>query len=168
MMEAVAAARSISPTWDIVLIAFLFIGGFFYGLSVGKTRLVVIMAGAYITLAVFPLIPLDMLLESLAPMQKFALQAILFLLTIFVCYIILMRSTFAHTLRGLGRDNGWYQVVVLTIPLVGFIIVAVLEALPRSSHDTLAPLVQMLFVDESVAMWWKALPLAALLLVKGR
>ncbi|MBI4128894.1 MAG: hypothetical protein HY460_02475 [Parcubacteria group bacterium] len=166
-MEIVDAFRQSSPTWDVILIAFLFVGGFFYGMSMGRMRLIVSLMSLYIAKVLFPLLPFTATLtRSLAPMQGFILRTALFLVMLGVIYILLMHSAFSSA-RG-GREGEWHQTLAISLTQVGLLVTVILSLVPSQSKNALAPVVDILFLQKSAEFWWTIMPLIALALVRSR
>ncbi len=167
-MDFLASIRAISPTWEIILITFFFVAGFFGGIGMGKIRMIVILISIYIARVIASLLPeASSFISSRSPMELFALKSALFILLIFLVYILLIRSAFSRQLHHESRSGIWAAVAILTVVSVGHILTIIFQYLPKEELESLTPAVQFLFIKDELRTLWTILPIGSLFFIRG-
>lgn len=157
-----------TPTWDLFIILFFIIGALLYGLSLGRDRVVVILVGIYMALAVVTNAPyLRDFNAELTINQNFVLKIGFFLGIFLLLFFLLSRSAL---LRILGNDSSgaWWQVVALSFLQCGLIISVILSFLPEGTVSNLTPFVQQAFVSDTAVFCWLVLPIVFMAVIRGK
>ena len=150
------------PTWDLLLIFALLASGFFYGISAGKIRIAAIIMYTYVTLALFSAFPIEQWTKSLNFAEEFLIKIVLFLLLfLFFIYFLGGRKKW-----NIAFSTSWWQVSLLSFLQVGLLIHILVGFLPPDKVKFLAPVTRNVFADPSLHVWWLAVPLAALVILR--
>lgn len=150
------------PTWDVLLIFALLAAGFFYGISAGKVRIAAIIMYTYVTLALFSAFPIDQWTKSFNFAEEFLVKIAIFLsLFLFFIYFLGGRKKWS-----IAFSTSWWQVFLLSFLQVGLLIHILVGFLPPEKIKLLAPLTRTVFANSALHVWWLAVPLAALVLLR--
>jgi hypothetical protein len=154
--------------WLLILI---FLGvGFGYGLALGKNRLNLITLASYFSLLITRAIPwkqLDFLGIKSAP--NINVQIFLFLAIILAIFFLASHSGLGSLIRISGRGQAsWWQILILGVLQIGFLISAIISFLPNKIITDLNPLIKEFFSDELARFLWLILPLIAIFVLKKR
>lgn len=155
-----------NPTWDLLLISFFIIAAFFYGLSIGRSRLILMLLSTYLTLAIFTVLPLNALIGGLKNGEIFAVKISIFLGIIFLLFFLLSRS-FLQEILERGRTSIWH-ILIFSLLQTGFLISQIIAFIPNKNEVKLAPLTNYLFASSEAYKFWILLPMLALILIKPK
>ena len=167
-MPNLAAFSSIfsHPTWDVLAVFFFVAAGFFYGISMGRTRMTAVLLSIYISQLLFEHTRfINFFLESREILEIFLLKAAAFFALIVILSHFLTKSVF----RPMAEDSGiWWQIFLLSFSEVGLLISAVFRLLPAVELFTFSPLVSYFFASPNAYFWWLILPLLVLFVIMRR
>lgn len=150
------------PTWDIITLFLLVAIGFFYGISAGRRKIVSTIIYTYVAYAIFPLVPIDKLIEITKIEQLFFLKIGVFL-AIFLLLVFLLGRTGG---RAFVSSNPWWQVFLLSFIQAGLLIHILLGFLPPEQIKLLAPVTRNFFANPDFHVWWLLGPLVLLILIR--
>ena len=157
------------PSWDLFIIIFFVVAALLYGLSLGKSRIIVILVSIYMALAVCNSAPFindwSRQTVSINFGQDFVLRVSLFLGVFLILFFLLSRS--ALSAFGTGSVGKWWQVILFSFLHVGLLISVILSFLPQDIKGHLLPLTQDVFTSEMGRFIWITLPIAAMIVFKG-
>jgi len=152
-----------NPTWDILVIFFFIAGGFFYGLSVGKRKLIAVLFGIYAGQLLFEnLNILNFIVDG-----RDLIEVFLFRVLTFAVIVLLLSYLFIKTIfRGGGDDTKiWWQIFLMSFLESGLLISSVFRLLPESDLFNFSPIVHYFFASQGAFFWWLILPLPALFVI---
>ncbi len=149
------------PAFDTLSIAFLFLASFFYGLSVGRKRMMVVLTSTYFSFAVVQVFPFwRTLFSRVGEEQAFFVRSGLFLFFLVVIYMILsgarLRTMLSLPPKGLGS---WWQIFVLAVSQVGLLVTIFLSFSPENSNIELTPVTTRLFSHSAARFLWFLAPI---------
>lgn len=150
------------PTWDIILLFALLAAGFFYGISAGKRRIAATILYTYVALAVSSALPLEKWISTAGDMERFYIRAGAFL----GIFIILILTLGSRRTRSFAPASAWWQIFLLSFLQVGLLIHTTLGFLPADKIKLLAPLTKNVFANANFHIWWLAIPLLVLIILK--
>lgn len=151
------------PTWDILLIFFFIAAGFFYGISAGKRRIVSALLFTYVTIAVFPLLPIEKIANLAEIKTIFYVKSVLFAVLFFALYFLLGNKKLRF---GFSKGESWWQLFLLSFLQVGLLLNTIFALLPPEKIKILAPVTREIFAKPQTKIWWYVLPLLALFIIK--
>jgi hypothetical protein len=159
--------------WDIFIFLVFLIAVLLYGLFLGRNRIVVLLLSSYfswVILQSFPWTKLSSLgFISVGSDPSAPLQILIFVGLILTIYFLLPRSALSSVLRIKKRgDAFWWQLLLLAVVQVGFLVMAILSFLSSKEVANLAPLIKKTFVGEEPQFVWVLLPIIILLLTKRK
>lgn len=157
-----AAGFLSNPSWDIVLVLAFVGAGFFYGVMMGKRRIISSILFTYIAFALFSVLPQEKILPWFTFLDPFVAKIVIFL-AIFIAIYILLGS---RSSRGPVRASAWWQVFLLSFIQVGFLFHIIIGFLPKETIATLAPLTKTVFANASLKIWWFVIPILFLIFFK--
>jgi len=157
-----AAGFLSNPSWDIVLVLAFVGAGFFYGVMMGKRRIISSILFTYIAFALFSVLPQEKVLLWFTFLDPFAAKIVIFL-AIFTAIYILLGS---RRSRSPVRASAWWQVFLLSFVQVGFLFHIIIGFLPKETVATLAPLTKTIFANTSLKIWWFVIPILFLIFFK--
>ena len=156
-----------SPSWDLIIVLFFMVTVFLYGVSMGRERIIVILVGIYMALAVVTNAPYINTLDKTANSGNFfAFKALLFLATFILLFFLLSRSALSKTFGGVAGGR-WWQVILFSSFHVGLLVSIILSFLPADSVSHLAPMTRQVFASDNGRFFWIVAPILALAFVKG-
>lgn len=150
------------PTWDLVVIFALVAGGFFYGISAGKRRIAATILYTYVAFSVFSVAPFTRWLEQFSETEEFLIHVGAFLV-IFLALALLLGS---RRQRGFAPASSWWQIFLLSFLQVGLLIHILLKFLPPGKFEVLAPITKTVFANPEFTLWWFAVPLVVVILLR--
>lgn len=150
------------PTWDLIFLFLLIAIGFFYGLWAGRRMIISTIIYTYVSLAIFPLFPLDRLSQFMQIKELFFLKIFLFLVVFLLLVLLLGRGG----ARAFLARTSWWQVFLLSFVQAGLLIHIVLGFLSPEKAKLLAPLTRNFFANPDLRLWWLLGPLVILILIR--
>lgn len=161
-IQAQAGQILSNPTWDLVLIFVLLAGAFFYGISFGRPRVVINILYTYAAYAITTALPLDSIISAVNIGKIFfAKSAVLF-----VVFILLALLLGGRRRRWSMASAPWWHTFILSILQVGLLMHFMLQFLPKTEIQKLAPITKQLFADPSLHLWWVLLPIGVLIFLR--
>lgn len=155
-----------NPTWDIIAVLFFVAVGFFYGISVGKERLIAVLFALYTSTLLFQNLTLiDFLIEGKGAFDIFLFRSVGFFILIIVLSRLFIRTVFSGKS---AKSHAWWQIFLLSFLEVGFFMSALFRLFPNIGLFEFSPLVQILFASPQAFFWWLLLPLPALFIIMRR
>lgn len=155
-----------NPTWDVIAVLFFVAVGFFYGISVGKDRLVAVLFALYSSKLLFDNFEfIDFFVEGRPALDIFLFRAFAFVILAALLSFLFVKTIFRDRRQA---TKAWWQVFLLSFLEVGLFISIVFTLLPNLGLFEFSPLVQLLFASPDAFFWWLALPLPALFLIMRR
>lgn len=158
------------PTWDLFIIFIFVIASFLYGLSLGRSRLIVILVSVYISLALAHYFPYaNYNLAELEVGRLFALKITAFLGLVLITFFFLSRSALSSVFKpSRDYDGTWFQILVFSFLHVGLLVSVILSFLPENSLAYFAPATRRVFSTESARFIWMLMPLIFMALLRKR
>ena len=150
------------PTWDVILLFVLLAVGFFYGISAGKTRVAATIIYTYVALAVFSVLPTNKLASFFGGVEIFLVKIVVFC-ALFLVLAFLLGS---RKKRGFAPASSWWQIFLLSLLQVGFLIHIILSFLPEEKIKMLAPITKRFFANPDLHIWWLVIPIAVIVLLR--
>lgn len=150
------------PTWDLILIAVLLCGGFFYGLFAGKQRIAATIIYTYVALAVFRALPLSIWLKGLGEDEEFFAKAGMF----FGTFLLLALILGSGKRKGMAPAGSWWKIFLLSFLQVGLLIHIFLTLIPPGKFEILAPLTKNIFADPSYTLAWLIVPIITVVILR--
>lgn len=148
------------PTWDLFILLFFIIGALLYGLSLGRDRVIVILVGVYMSLAVVSNTPaLTNLNLSFHINDNYVLKISFFLGIFIVLFFLLSRSALLKTIGGSNAPGSWWQTIVFSILQVGLLISITLNFLPKEMTQSLSEITKNVFMSDNGRSAWMILPI---------
>lgn len=149
-----------NPTWDVFILLFFVIGALLYGLSLGRDRVIVILVGIYMALAVVTNAPaLSTLNVALNLNENYVLRISLFLGIFVIVFFLLSRSALLKTIGRSGAPGSWWQTIIFSILQVGLLISVTLNFLPREMTQGLTEVTRNIFMSDQGRSAWLILPI---------
>lgn len=153
------------PPWDLAIIFIFMIGALFYGLSLGRERVLSLIAASYISLAIMTNAPL---LADPTPLfnadENAFLKIIGFLLILMLLFYFFARSRLIGRIRGFALSSLW-QTLVFIFLQVAFLITVTLDFLPETRTAGLSKFIRDLFLSDYSQTVWFSLPALFLMLI---
>lgn len=151
------------PTWDIVLVFALLAAGFFYGISAGKRRIAATILYTYAALTVSLAFPVERWLGYSEALDIFFIRSGAFL-AFFLVLAFLLGSRRGR--GGFAPASAWWQIFLLSFLQVGLLIHLIVGFLPPEKIKLLAPLTKNVFANPVLHIWWLAVPIIILMLLR--
>ncbi len=153
-----------NPSWDVLaLFAFIAVG-FFYGLSVGRSKLLALIFSLYVSGFLFEnFYYLDRLVIAKNPMEEFLFRGFIFFILVVLTTILFSRVLIS------GYDSGpknWLKSFLLSFIASGLLFSYLFHVFPGKEIFTFSPLVQFLFASNAAFFWWLFAPLFVLFITR--
>ncbi|MBI4142336.1 hypothetical protein HY480_00500 [Candidatus Uhrbacteria bacterium] len=170
MANALAQINFASPTWDLFILLFFLAFSLLYGFSLGRDRIIVIIVGIYMALAVVNTAPWIRALEGtavdIALGKYFAFQVTLFLGVFLLTFFLLSRSALMGTIGVLDVHGSIFQVMIFSVLHVGLLVSVTLSFLPSAVAQQFAPVTRAVFISELGRFLWIVLPIVAMVFTR--
>ncbi len=155
-----------APTWDLFIWIFFIVAAFLYGISLGRDRIIVIMVGLYMALAIVGNTPFLQNFTAQIDIQGFGLRFSIFVGLFIIFFFILSRSALSEALDGIRRRrrSNWAQATIMSVLHVGLLISIVLSFLPADALTVLTPFTRKFFLSDMSRFLWLILPVVAMIL----
>ncbi|MDD4607061.1 MAG: hypothetical protein PHS07_01805 [Patescibacteria group bacterium] len=159
-----------NPSWDLFIILLFVIVAFFYGISLGRDRVLVILVSIYMATAVAKFIPNVGNISAMvgAGDQQFVFQVTFFLVLFIIMFIFLSRSALLKTIASSESQTNWFQSVVFSFLHIGLLISITLSFLPEESLSSLSYLTKNIFTNEWARLAWLCVPVLLMAIVGGK
>ncbi len=155
-----------NPTWDLLVIFFFVAIGFFYGLTLGKTKLISVLFSLYVSGFVFENFSyLDFLTKGRPLFESFLFRAGAFAVLIIILTILFNRILVRDYTSG---SREWWKIFLLSFLETGLLMSFIFQLLPARQIFNFSPIVQNIFASPSAFFWWLTLPLVALFFIGKR
>ena len=156
-----------SPSWDLFIILLFIIVAFFYGISLGRDRVLVILVSIYMATAVAKFIPNIGQISAIVGTEghQFVVQITFFLALFIILFIFLSRSALTRTIASSETKGKWWQAVLFSFLHIGLLISIILSFLPQESLEYLSPLTQKIFANEWSRFAWVIVPILLMAIV---
>lgn len=149
-----------NPSWDVFILLFFIVGALLYGLSLGRDRVIVIMVGIYMALAVVTNAPTLAGLKFDVNLNENSIIRISVFLGVFiVLFFLLSRSGLLRTIGRSGAPGSWWQTIVFSILQVGLLISVTLNFLPKEMTQGLTDVTKTIFMSDRGRTAWLILPI---------
>lgn len=148
-----------SLTFDTIIVLFLVIAAFLYGISIGRKRMVIILISTYLAFAVFKVTPYLSLIKFKDASHLTFINIGLFLVYLAGFYFLLSGSKLASILNvfPLKGIRFWWQIFVLGILQTGLLVSIALTLSLEKFTIPIAPITELIFTkDLSVYLWFLA------------
>ncbi len=158
------------PTWDVFIVAFYVLAVLLYGLSLGKSRLVVNMVAIYIALVIASAISAvnSTGLFILDGRQMFTLQAVVFLLGfVGLYYLLAKRSPLSRVVHS-ARKEEWSHVFAYAMVHVGLIVSSILSFIGDTQVVVLSNVTRIIFMNSIAQFVWIILPVVLMIVLPER
>jgi hypothetical protein len=155
-----------NPTWDLMAVLFFVAAGFFYGITLGKMKLVAALLSLYISALVFENFSyLDYFIKGQTLLNVFLFRALVFVILIILLTILFNRFLLRDNVSG---TREWWKIFLLSFLEVGLLMSFVFQLLPAKELFNFSPIVKNLFASSRAFFWWLTLPLVALFFVSNK
>ena len=152
------------PQWDIIVVLILVAGGFFYGLSTGKTKIAARILYTYASFSIVSALPIDKLSSFFDRESFFLLRAGLFLFLFLTISFFLGSKKSGQ--RFISSSDSWRRIFIMSFLQVGLLIHLVLDFIPSEEINFLAPITRYVFAYPDLHIWWLSVPLAVMFFFK--
>jgi len=149
------------PTWDIVVIFALIAGGFFYGISAGKSRIAATLLYTYVAFGVFSVLPLSSWFKGFNEVEELWVKTGIFL----GLFLLLAFALGSRKNRGFAPASAWWKIFLLSFLQMGLVIHILLSFLPPGRFE-LAPITKTVFANPAYTIWWFLAPLLVLIFLR--
>lgn len=158
-----------APTWDLFIWIFFVVASFLYGVSLGRDRIIVIMVGLYMALAIVGNTPFLRDFTAQINVQGFGARFSIFVGLFVVFFFLLSRSALADALHVARAKSGkWIHISIYSVLHVGLLISIVLSFLPPGSAAILTAFTQHIFLSDFGRFFWLIAPIAAMIIFQDR
>ena len=154
-----------NPSWNLLVFAFGICATFLYAVTLGKTRLLLLMVSVYMSLAVVSVAPIVLpLLSEKNHDDPFFLRVSIFLGVFLLLFMLVSRSRVGSAWYG-DYPPSWWALALLSVLQVGLLISVILSLLPPDAAPLVAPLTRTLFITPWAQFLWILVPILAIVLV---
>jgi len=153
------------PSWDLFIYLFIIVGVVFYGMALGRDRILAMLISLYMGMAVSSNLPFlnEQTATKVGLSSVFMLRLVVFILVLVIGFWVFSRSGMLATLSSAAP---FWHVILFSICQVGLLISIILSFLPASMIEGLLPLTRQLFTTEIARFSWILAPLLAMFFAK--
>jgi hypothetical protein len=163
---AVSSVNWAQPSWDLFIILFFVVIVFFYGMMLGRDRIIIILVSIYMSLAVVSNAPFIGQLRPDPGGNFLAFKVTSFVGVFVLLFFLLSRSSVMRSFSQLGAGN-WFQVLLFSIFHVGLLVSVTLTLLPPEATESLQPLTRTIFASDLGRFGWIVAPIAGIVMIRG-
>lgn len=161
--DTLAGRGDFTITWDVAIIAFIFVAIFFYGLNAGRKRIALFLASFYGSIALVSLFPASYVANLISlPLPAEQLSLGLIALFVVVFYFVLNGSMLVPALPFPKRGGKFLHILVMTAALSGFLVSVVGSLLEPTFGEYISTITRQIFLQPIARFAWGAIPLVAL------
>ena len=151
-----------NPSWDAFIFFFWIIVSIIYSFAAGKGRIISILVSVYMSeLLVIQAPFLSSALGTKLGLAVYLARLITFLVLFGFFFMVLSRFVFRTSVENRGFGS-WIFSLLFAFLQVGFLISVILSFLPPEMKNNFAPLVKMIFLNDTAVFVWLLLPIAYL------
>ena len=142
---------------------------FFYGMWMGRSRIIALTLGIYFSYILTQAIPWkELKFLGVKNPPESMVQIFVFLALILGLYFLIPYSGLRHSLKLGSRDRaGWWQILIASIFQIGLGIEVAISFLSAKVLIDLNPFVRTIFVGETAKFIWFLLPILALMFLRS-
>ncbi|TSC73259.1 MAG: Uncharacterized protein G01um101470_185 [Parcubacteria group bacterium Gr01-1014_70] len=161
-MEIASSLRGHTPVWDVLFLFFFLAAGFFYGVFLGRDRLLSLLIGLYISIPITR--SARPFMHSILATNEYV-PALMFACTAGILYMFLFASLF----RGRrSRHGGWWQVLITSFLATGLAVSELARLLPASLQSKLSLPIHVFILSDIAHLVWLLLPLVGIYIASRR
>jgi hypothetical protein len=165
VMGFLTSLNWVNPSWDVFILLFFAVGSLLYGLSLGRDRVLVILIGIYMALAVVTNAPtLNSLQFDVSLSENSMIRISVFLGIFVVLFFLLARSGLLKTIGRSGAPGSWWQTIVFSVLQVGLLISVTLNFLPTEWTQGLTDVTKQIFMSDRGRTAWLILPILVMVI----
>jgi hypothetical protein len=164
--HAVENVNWAQPSWDLFIVLFFVVIVFFYGMMLGRDRIIIILVSVYMALAVVSNAPFIGQLKPDSGGHFLAFRVTAFVGIFVLLFFLLSRSAVMKSFATLGAGN-WFQVLLFSILHVGLLVSVTLTLLPPDAVGHLSPMTQTVFASDLGRFLWIVAPIMSIVLIRG-
>jgi hypothetical protein len=163
-LSNIASSINLGGNWLLFLV--ILAAGAFLGIALGRNRLGLVIFAGYFSFIISKAIPWKVFLGRDPDVN---VQIFIFFAIILGIFFIAPYSGLSGNLRisGRGRSSFW-QVAILGILEVGFVINCVVSFLPKQTVTDLGALFLQFFYNQPAQFIWLVLPLVGIMALKKK
>lgn len=155
-----------SKNFDIILILTIFVAAFVYGINAGRTKMILSLISAYISILLIKFFPYQKNILDNFKMEPFVLNIILFFIIFIVTFYFLSRSPIKIA-NGEKEEKSWFQILILSIFNVGIFLSLIISFLPNK-YLKLNETMGLIFANQKSLFWWIAVSILFMAIIKKR
>jgi len=151
--------------WEIILALFLVGGSFLLGLTIGKSRVFLLILGSYISYALMNVIPFKKIFPAMfAKEENFVVSIVVFFALMGLVYFILSRSILKSGKRKL---KSVFHALFLSLFLMGILVSVVFSFFPSDLLAAFSSTTKTIFNTSIARLLWLVLPLIFIGIFRG-
>lgn len=165
MPNIAAIFNNFTLTWDIGILIFFWFAAFFFGLSIGRRKLVLLLISLYFGFALVDLAPWW---RDLGKSYSFV-EPLLFAATVGVIFYFLSGSILTSSFKILKRDESpLWHLLFLSLVTIGFLTSSFLAFFPTSYYNNFSTITLELFILNYTHFWWAVAGIVVLALLRRK
>ena len=147
------------PSWDILFLLFVVVLGFFWGLSRGKKKLILMIVAVYMTRAVFDFIPFNLVTGGRSEVAVVAIHAGVFVALV-MCIMFFLNGALKTP-----YDGNWLSVLIFSILFAGLLGTMLFQLTTPETVRALgiSPFAERIFGGFGWTRWWIFAPIFGIL-----
>ena len=158
-----------NPAPYFLILVFLFLAVFFYGMRSGRGRIVLLLLSLYIAIVLTNFFPYEnQLVINFDVKEPFFLKAVLFLITVLVSFNLLLHSSLRSLAVREHGKNPILQILVLTVLTVGIFVSSLTTFLPQEYLNNLNHPIFKYFTTQNAQFWWGLAGIVFLALIRRK
>ncbi|MBU1167374.1 hypothetical protein KKC60_03125 [Patescibacteria group bacterium] len=154
------------PSWDLFIVLFFVVSVFVYGLSLGRERIMVILASIYMAYAVSSNLPFitEKMSQKFNLGPVFVMRTVVFLVILVALFFLFSRM---NIFNNLGGGTSLPVVALFSVLHVGLFVTIIFSFIPPTALAGLSSTTRMVFGSEIGKFLWIIAPIGAMYLMKG-
>ncbi|MDX1608157.1 MAG: hypothetical protein R3251_03030 [Candidatus Spechtbacterales bacterium] len=151
-------------TWDLAVVAFVFLTGLFYGMNAGRKKLVSFILSVYGSIVLLEVFPYrDWFIDRFPGLAQGVVNLVLLALFVFVLYYVFSGSFLKLALPRLRRGKGsFWQIIFLALSVSGFLTSFAFNDINLLFGREVSAFVENFFLSSTAKFIWAALPLVGI------
>lgn len=158
-MQELFAKIGFSLTFDTAIIVFLVIAAFFYGVSIGRRRVMIMLIATYIAYAIYIVVPyLDRIEVDKSTIAFIRIG--IFAGLVIACYLLLSGTKVGelfHFTKMQGIKH-WWQIFIMGVLQIGLWVSIFLTLFSEKVSLKIAPITDLLFTKDAALFIWFVAP----------
>ena len=154
-----------NPTWDIFIFLIFITIAFFYGVFVGKSKIIHILISSFFSFILVKFNPFFQFIKNLSERDISIINIGLFVFFLIIIYILLIKRSLLYSID--AYNSSIIHLLLFSVLHTGLIISFVLNLLDKDMLASFGSSIQLIFINPIAFFIWIVLSIFALIFLRN-